>query len=198
MSAAEEVFVDAEPFRAAFLAAMNEASSGSIAALCKDLRTEPQSIAALKRSRSFSIRRMRPSDVLTKSLRAEIVAARNLLNADRAERAGATAHIGHESDELRAIASVIVPAGLAPASPPPVALTNAGDGEVEKAHKPVDMVALVADVSSEAEEWVEDVKAAVASTVTGERRADFEADVERIGAVASLFQDTPDDLHQLF
>jgi type IV secretion system protein VirD4 len=196
MVAAEEIFVDVVPFRATFLAAMNETSNGSIAALCKELRTEPRSIGALKAPRGFSLRRTYPPDVLTKSLRAEIVAARNLLNADRAERAGAAAHMWPESDDSRATAPVIAPTDLAPASPP-VALTNVGDGEVEKAPKPVDVAAFVADVSSEAVKWVKDVKAAVASTMTGERRADFEADVERLEAVASLFQDTPDDLQQL-
>ena len=38
--------------------------SGSIAALCKELRTEPQSIGILKRPRGFSIRRVNRPDVL--------------------------------------------------------------------------------------------------------------------------------------
>ena len=93
ISAAAEVFVDVEAFRTAFLAAMNEASNGSIAALCKELRTEPQSIGALKNARGFLLRRARPAEMLTKALRAEIVAARNLLNSDRAERASGEVHL---------------------------------------------------------------------------------------------------------
>jgi type IV secretion system protein VirD4 len=199
MGAAEELFVDAAPFRAIFLAAMNEASNVSVAALCKELRTEPQSIAALKRRSGLWLRGANLPEVLTKSLRAEIVAARNLLNADRAERASALPPIWPESDHLRATitAPVIVPTDLTQASPL-LTLTNAGDGEVENAPKPIDMVTLVADISSEAAEWATDVKAAVASTATGGRQADFEADVKRLEAVASLFQDAPDDLHQLF
>ena len=181
MAAAEEIFVDVEPFRAAFLAAMNEASNGSIAALCKELRTEPQSIGALKKPRGFSMRRARPADVLTKSLRAEIVAARNLLNADRAERASGEVHLRPGSADLGRAAPVLPPADMAP-RPPPVSGARAGGGEVEKPLEPADMVALVAGVSAEAAEWVKDLKAAVASTVTGEKRAEFEADVARLEA----------------
>ena len=197
MAAAEEIFVDAEPFRVAFVAAMNEASNEPVAALCKQLRTEPQSVAVLKKPRRFSIRRADPPDVLTKSLRAEIVAARNLLNADRAERTG-IAHGGSGSDDLSGAARVVPPVETTP-PPPPLVVANAGvgDGEVEKALEPADMVALVAGVSAEAAEWVEEVKATVASTLAGEKRAEFDADVARLEAAAGLFQDTPDDLHEL-
>lgn len=82
--------------------------------------------------------------------------------------------------------------------PPSITLASAGaGGMVEKTPEPPDMLGLVAAVSSEAAEWVEDVKAAVASCVTGERRAEFEAAVAGLEAAASLFQDTPDDLHEL-
>ena len=123
MVVAEEIFVDAEPFRAAFLAAMNEASNGSIAALCKELRTEPQPIGILKRPRGVSIRRATRPDVLTKSLRAEIIAARNLLNADRAERAGVAAHVGSGSDDSMGAASVVPSVDMTP-PPPPAAVAN--------------------------------------------------------------------------
>ena len=187
IAAAEDIFVDAEPFRGAFVAAMNEASNGKIAGLCKQLRIEPQSLAALKKPRGFSMRRADPPDVLTKSLRTEIVAARNLLNADRAERAGAAIHIGPDSDDLRGAAPVLSPADMTP-PPPPVTVASAAGGEVEKAPRPADIVALVAGVSSEATEWVEDVQAAAAPTVTGERRAEFEADVARLEAAAVFFK----------
>jgi type IV secretion system protein VirD4 len=195
MVAAEEIFVDVEPFRAAFLAAMNEASNGPIALLCKRLRTEPESIAALNKPRGFSIRQARPSDVLTKSLRTEIVAARNLLNADRAERAGAAAHIRFESHDSRNSAPELPRADM---TPPPAIVASAGGGEVERALEAADMLTLVAGVSSEADEWVKDVKAAVAPTLTQESRTTFEADIGRLEAMSALFQDTPDDLHQLF
>jgi type IV secretion system protein VirD4 len=197
MAAAEEIFVDAEPFRAAFVAAMNEASNEPVAALCKQLRTEPQSVAVPKKPRRFSIRRADPPDVLTKSVRAEIVAARNLLNADRAERAG-TADSGSGSDDLRNSGCVFPPAETTP-PPPRVVAANAsvGGGEVEKALEPADMVALVAGVSNEAAEWVEEVKATIASTLADEKRAEFDADVACLEAAAGLFQDTPDDLSEL-
>lgn len=197
MAAAEEIFVDAEPFRAAFVAAMNEASNEPVAALCKQLRTGPQSISVLKKPRGFSIRRADPPDALTKSLRAEIVAARNLLNADRAERAG-IAHSGPGSDDSRDAACVFPPAETT--SPPPrVSMASAGAGgeREEKAPEAADIVALVIGVTAEAAEWVEEVKATVASTQAGEKRAEFDADVARLEAAASLFQDTPDDLHEL-
>ena len=196
VATAEDIFVDAEPFRAAFVAAMNETSNEPVAALCKQLRTEPQSVAALKKPRGFSMRRADPPDVLTKSLRAEIVAARNLLNADRAERAGVAARVGPGSDVLSGATPVLSPADMAP-PPPPVTVASASSGEVEKAPEPADMVALVAGVSAQAGEWVEDLKAAVASTLTGEKRAEYEADVARLEAASALFQDTPDDLHEL-
>ena len=197
MAAAEEIFVDAKPFRAAFVSAMNEASNEPVAALCKQLRTEPQSVAVLKRPRGFSIRRADPPDVLTRSVRAEIVAARNLLNADRAERTG-IAHDGFGSDDLSGAACVFPPVETMP-PPPPVIVANAGvgDGEVVKALEPADMVALVAGVGAEAAEWVEEVKAAIASTLASEKRAEFDGDVARLKTAAGLFQDTPDDLHQL-
>ena len=196
MSAAEEIFTDAGPFRAAFAAAMNEVSSGSIAALCKELRTEPQSIAALKRSRSFSIRRARPSDVLTKSLRAEIVAARNLLNADRAERAGGANQLGPGSNESKGSARVGPTADVSP-SPPPSTMASGGWGEAEKALEAADLTALVADVSVEAAEWAKDAKAAVAATFTRARLAEFEADVAGLETASALFLDTPEDLREL-
>jgi type IV secretion system protein VirD4 len=181
----------------AFVAAMNEASNEPVAALCKQLRTEPQSVAVLKKPRRFSVRRADPPDVLTKSVRAEIVAARNLLNADRAESTG-IAHGGSGSDDLSGAARVISPVETTP-PPPPLVVANAGvgDGEVEKALEPADMVALVAGVSAEAAEWVEEVKATIASTLASEKRAKFDADVARLEAAANLFHDTPDDLHEL-
>lgn len=81
--------------------------------------------------------------------------------------------------------------------PPPVTVASAAGGEVEKAPEPADMVALVAGVSAEAAEWVEDLKAAAASTLAGKKRTEFEADVARLGAASALFQDTPDDLREL-
>jgi type IV secretion system protein VirD4 len=44
---------------------------------------------------------------------------------------------------------------------------------------------------------VEEVKATVASTLGGESRAEFNADVARLEAAADLFTDTPDDLREL-
>ena len=196
MVAAEEIFVDVEPFQAAFLAAMNEASNGSIAALCKELRTEPQPIGILKSPRGFSIRRATRPDVLTKSLRAEIIAARNLLNADRAERAGVSTHVGPGPDVLMSAACAVAPAAVTPSSPP-VVVASASSGEVEKTLEPADMVTLVAGVSAEAAEWVKDVETAVAPSLTEESRAAFEADVGRLDAMSALFQDTPDDLLEL-
>nr|WP_281806077.1 type IV secretory system conjugative DNA transfer family protein [Methylocystis echinoides] len=197
MAAAEKIFVEAEPFRVAFVAVMNEASNEPVAALCKQLRTEPQSVAVLKKPRRFSIRRADPLDILTKSLRAEIVAARNLLNADRAERTG-IAHGGSGSDDLSGAARAFHPAETTPLPPPvSVASVGAGSGEVEKALEPADLMALVAGVNAEATEWVEEMKATIASTLAGERRAKFDADVARLEAAAGLFQDTPDDLHEL-
>ena len=194
ISAAEEVFVDVEPLHTAFLAAMNEASNGSIATLCKELRTEPQSIGALKKPRGFSLRRATPAEMLTKALRAEIVAARNLLNSDRAERASGDAHVGPGSAALGSAAPVLPSTDMAPQPP---SASGARGGEGKKPLEAADMVTLVADVGCEATEWAKDVKAAVELTITGQKRAEFAADLERLEESASLFQDTPDDLLEL-
>jgi len=77
-----------------------------------------------------------------------------------------------------------------------ITVANAG-GEVQKALEPANMVTLVAAVSSETDEWVKDVKAAVAPTLTKESRASFEADIGRLDAMSALFQDAPDDLLEL-
>jgi type IV secretion system protein VirD4 len=196
MSTAEEIFVDVEPFRADFLAAMNEASNGSIAALCKELRTEPHSIGALKKPRGFSTRRATPAEMLTKALRAEIVAARHLLNSDRAERASGAAHLRPGTADLGSAAPVL-PSTDRSSRPPPVSGARDSGGEAEKPLEAADMVTLVAEVGCEAMEWAKDVKAAVASTVAGEKRAELAADVQRLETSASLFQDTPDDLQEL-
>ena len=196
MVAAAEIFVDVEAFQGVFLGAMNEASSGSIAALCKDLRTEPLSIGTLKKPRGLSIRRAVRPDVLTKSLRAEIVAARNLLNADHAERAGVWTHVGPGCADLGPTVPVLAPAAVTPSSPF-VVVASANSGEIGKTLEPADMVTLVAGVSAEAAEWVKDVEAAVAPSLTKESRAAFEADVGRLDAMSALFQDTPDDLLEL-
>ncbi len=82
-------------------------------------------------------------------------------------------------------------------TPPPVTVASAGGGELEKALEPANMLTLVAGVSSEADEWVKDVKAAVAPTLTEESRTAFEADIGRLDATSALFQDTPDDLLEL-
>jgi len=81
--------------------------------------------------------------------------------------------------------------------PPAVTVASAAGGEMEKAPEPAHVAALVAGVSAKAVEWVEDVKAAGASALTGEKRAELEADAARLEAASALFQDTPDDLREL-
>jgi type IV secretion system protein VirD4 len=104
---------------------------------------------------------------------------------------------GSSSDDLSAAARVFPPVETTP-PPPLVVVANAGGGgEVEKALKPGDMMALVVGVNVEAAEWVEEVKATVASTLAGEKRAEFDADVARLEAATGLFEDTPDDLREL-
>ena len=90
MAAAEAVFEDCEVFRAAFVTAMNETRNEPIADLCRRLRTEAESFGPLKRRRGLLTRPGASADA-TRELRAEIVSARNALNADRAEQLGAAA-----------------------------------------------------------------------------------------------------------
>lgn len=60
-----------------------------------------------------------------------------------------------------------------------------------------DMVSLVAGVTSEATEWEREVEAAVAATLPGQKRAEFDADAARLEQASMLFQDTPDDRSEL-
>ena len=85
MEAAEDVFEDPQAFRAVFVSAMNETRNEPIADLCRRLRTEVESFGPQKRRRGV-LTRAAASAEATRELRAEIVSARNALNADRAEK----------------------------------------------------------------------------------------------------------------
>jgi len=202
IAAAEEIFSDVEPLKAAFVAAMNEPSNEAVAALCKRLRVEPEAFGPLKRTRAKLFENKPSPDVLTKSLRAEIVNARQALNNDRAERvisgpARPTVGPGPLDPVPVTVAGNSAPPSIAPG--PAVAANvgaGGGAGSLERDDAPPDVLELVASVATDATEWVEKVKAAVPALDPG-TRAIFEADVASLREATALFHDTPDDLNEL-
>jgi type IV secretion system protein VirD4 len=93
LRAASAIFVNTKHFEAAFLLAMNHASNQGIARLCSELRQTPEWFGDLRPRRSgfFAWIKRGGVEALTQKLRAEIMAARQALNNDRAEHAAALA-----------------------------------------------------------------------------------------------------------
>jgi type IV secretion system protein VirD4 len=130
--AASAIFVDTKRFEAAFLLAMNHASNQQIARLCSELRQTPEWFGDLRPRRGGLFARIKRGTVeaLTQTLRAEIMAARQALNNDRAEHGAALAQnaapdVATVAAEL-AVATLVGP-GEAGAPPPPVSLASVND-----------------------------------------------------------------------
>jgi type IV secretion system protein VirD4 len=215
MAAAEAVFEDCEVFRAAFVTAMNETRNEPIADLCRRLRTEAESFGPLKRRRGLLTRPGASADA-TRELRAEIVSARNALNADRAEQLGsggdwgsvqgaeprpeATSPIGEcAANEAVAVAATT-------GSEPAVAVESAGaavgaslsaaTGQAQRAvQADEDVFKMTLEVKSETEALRREIDERLQSEP--ELRERFEAEMGRAGVKAEMFVDTPDDLPEL-
>jgi len=194
LTEAETVFVDATALKSIFIAAMNEASNEPVAELCRRLRTHPASISEVKKPGGLFARR-EPAEVLTRALRAEIVAARHLLNADRAERAGAGGDTVVGSVETGnvapAVSSVVnaTPAGNTP--------NSAAASPAAHAQEPADLLTLIAKVDERGSALMGDATAHIAESLDSERRAAFEAELATFTAQSELFRDTPDDLEAI-
>lgn len=191
MAAAEAIFSTASPVRSAFVYAMNETSNEAIAELCKRLRVEPETVAPLKKTRPRVLGSPTSNAELTRLLRSEIVAARHLLNANRAERATI----------MPAPASAMAPAAASP--PAAAALTDlsavqsgetAGAGRSRQGR---DVIALVSEMGDDAAAWVADVRAAAAAVADPTAHEALSRQLEEFQSSVALFQDTPDDLPAL-
>ncbi len=202
MVVADEVFDDAAGFHTAFVAAMNERSNASIAELCKRLRMEPEVFGALKRrSRVFQ---KRPSaEQTTRNLRTEVVAARNLLNSDRAERSSPGALRVTVEKTQSASASIVVPglkegsgaaASVAEVTTSMVTTVEASagagreDGEEDTGADVLREVLAVGDETGDLAKLI-----AAGLEEQPELKAIFHADMMGAQMQAQRFIDTPDD-----
>jgi type IV secretion system protein VirD4 len=210
MAAAEAVFEDCEAFRAAFVSAMNEASNEPIADLCRRLRTEVESFGPLKRRRGLLTRAQASADA-TRELRAEIVSARNALNADRAEQFGGGGDWGSvqgaeprpettRTTGERAVSgavAVVTSAGSEPAAATTVSAGVSGvTGQAERAERADgDVLKMTLEVKCETEA----LRKVIAERLQNEPelREEFEGEMGTAGFKAEMFVDTPDDLGQL-
>jgi type IV secretion system protein VirD4 len=212
MAAAEAVFEDCEVFRAAFVTAMNETRNEPIADLCRRLRTEAESLGPLKRRRGLLTRPEASADA-TRELRAEIVSARNALNADRAEQLGsgdwgsvrgaeprpeATNPIGECA--VSGAVAVVTSTGSEPAAASAATAVSAGvsgvTGQVERAERADgDVLKMTLEVKSETEA----LRKVIAERLQNEPelREKFEGEMGTAGLKAEMFVDTPDDLREL-
>jgi type IV secretion system protein VirD4 len=190
MAAAAEVFDDLTPFHSAFVAAMNERGSAAVAELCQRLRTEPETIAELKRRRSLG--RRQHHEVLTQNLRAEIIAARNSLNADLAERSTA------ESATTRATKATDANGALADGDatgPMPLQTPTDSGGAGGSMEAQDDVAKLIDAISEDTGSWTSEVKARIEATLReGSARAAFEETIQSLRISTEMFVDTPDDL----
>ena len=176
MAAAVEVFDDLTPFHSAFAAAMNERGSAAVAELCQRLRTEPETIAELKRRRSLG--RTQHHEALTQNLRAEIIAARNALNADRAERAPAESATKGATNATDANGAIAVGDASAPLSLQTATDSSGAGGSIEAQN---DVAKLIDAISEDTGSWTSEVKARVEATLReGSDRAAFEETMQSL------------------
>ncbi len=208
MAAAEAVFEDPQVFRAAFVAAMNETRNEPIADLCRRLRTEAESFGPLKRRRGLLTRPGASADA-TRELRAEIVSARNALNADRAEQLGSGDRGSVRGAEPRPEATI--PGGECAVSGAVAVVTSTGNeaaataisadvsgvtGQAERAERADgDVLRMTLEVKNETEA----LRREIAERLQNEPklRERFEGEMGTAGAKAEMFVDTPDDLREL-
>ncbi|MCW2286534.1 type IV secretion system protein VirD4 [Rhodoblastus acidophilus] len=212
MREARALFADVSDFESAFLTAMQARENAAVAEVCNILRTKPETFGTL-RSLNLRARLLTANDDRTLVLRAQIIAARQALNNERAEtvmdRAGVV-------PALR-VAAGIADSGLAnlpeiaaPANPPDEATRAAGGGAVnrveaaqpEAADKDVEEISdeEVRSAAQESEAKALAIKANIDAKLTefDERTKELLAnELNVLGAAAPQFVDTPDDLPSL-
>jgi len=216
LKAAAAIFVNTKHFEAAFLLAMNHASNQEIARLCSELRQTPEWFGDLRPRRGGLFARLKRGGVetLTQKLRAEIMAARQALNNDRAEQGAALAKNAAPDVAMVAaepeVAAIVGP-GEAGAPPPPVSPASVNDNsfgggtaaEVARADDPAvqvneaiaTQIAEFDDVGRRAGQRVE--AAAGKSGAHEDLRVALDRESSSLAAGTVRFVDTPhDDLGQ--
>jgi type IV secretion system protein VirD4 len=189
MQAAKSIFLDTKAFETAFVEAMNLPQNDAVANLCKSLRTEPETLGAL-RAPTRRFRRAVPPDVLTVKVRAEIIAARRLLNDSRAEFAfEAMARSGREA------AKPPPPGPAAPVgndNPPPSSPAKQSEPTgAQREALEADVMLGLERVGVETRTLTDAVEALAPAGAGHEQTLTLMAKLE---SEASLFADTPDDL----
>jgi hypothetical protein len=207
--------VDTKRFEAAFHLAMNRASNQEIARLCSELRQTPEWFGELRPRRGglFTWIKRDGVEALTQKLRAEIMAARQALNNDRAEHAAALAQNAAPTVGTVAVnpaVATIVGPGEAGAPPTRVSLTSVNDNtfgggaaaEVARADDPAvqvneeiaTQIAEFDDVGRRAAQLVE--AAASKSEPREDLRVALDRESSRLATGTVRFIDTPHDLGQ--
>ncbi len=216
LRAASAIFVDTKRFEGAFLLAMNHASNQEIARLCSELRQTPEWFGDLRPRRGGFFARIKRGGVeaLTQKLRAEIMAARQALNNDRAEHRTALAQ--NAAPDVAMVAAkpavpTIVGLGEAGAPPPPASPESVNDNsfgggaaaEVARADDPAVQVneaiaAQIAEFDDVGRRAGELVEAAAGKSDAGEDlRVALDRESSRLATGTVRFVDTPhDDLGQ--
>jgi hypothetical protein len=216
LRAASAIFVDTKRFEGAFLLAMNHASNQEIARLCSELRQTPEWFGDLRPRRGglFTWIKRGGVEALTQTLRAEIMAARQALNNDRAEH-GATLAQNAAPDVATVAAEPAVATIVGPGeagAPPPVSPASVNDNsfgggaataEVARADDPaVEVNEVIAAQIAEFDDvgrWAGQlVEAAASKSDAGEDlRVALDRESSRLSAGTVRFVDTPyDDLGQ--
>jgi len=215
LRAASAIFVDTKRFEAAFLLAMTQTSNQDIARLCSELRQTPEWFGDLRPRRGGLFARLKPGGVeaLTQKLRAEILAARQALNNDRAEHAAALAQ-NAPLDVARVaaepvVAAIVEPgeagAATAPVSPASVNDNSFGGGaaaEVARADDPAVRVneaiaAQIAEFDEVGRRAGELVEAASKLGACKDLHVALDRESSQLATGTVRFVDTPyDDLQQ--
>ena len=194
---AQALFVDPAMFETAFVRAMTERANDPTAELLHTLRTEPSRFGELRTAKRRRLAKRIDAEELSAALRREILAARRLLNDERAELAPAVATTGPDSPSDTQNASpenILTQAiGVLPVVAPANKSALGGDGQGEAATGGDDILRKLAEVETEA---------IVAATMGAEHissidptQAELLRDfVEALERRSALFADTPDDL----
>jgi hypothetical protein len=216
LRAASAIYVNTKYFEAAFLLAMNHASNQEIARLCSELRQTPEWFGDLRPRRSgfFAWIKRGGVEALTQKLRAEIMAARQALNNDRAQHTAALAQSAAPDVVTVAaepVVATIVGPGEAGASAPPASSASVNDNslgggaaaEVARADDPAVQVneAIAAQIAEFDEVGRRAGQLVEAAASKSDAREDLRVALDRESGRLSIgtvqFVDTPaDDLGQ--
>jgi type IV secretion system protein VirD4 len=206
LRAAAAIFVNTKHFEAAFLLAMNHASNQEIGRLCSELRQTPEWFGDLRPRRSgfFAWIKRGGVEVLTQKLRAEIMAARQALNNDRAEHAATLAkNAAPTAATVAAEPLVATIVGLGEAS---VNDNSFGGGAAAEVARPEPerepngnaVVEAIAVVDRETRALVEAARTAVLTAGNKSLLGEVQQRLGVLEIVSAQFVDAPNDLAEHF